>query len=101
MGGAVGIGLMGMLFNLLTTPHLRRLGSTGVNPAELMDPRTRSHIPPETLAYASDAIGRGLTWVFGAMLLAAVAQTAVSLLLPAGKCRHPVRASEAMESMAG
>jgi MFS family permease len=101
MGGAVGIGVMGMLFNLLTLPQMNRFREAGVNPAELMDPHTRGHVPPQVLEQASATIGHGLTWVFGAMLLAAVAQAAVTLLLPKGKCAHPVRRSEALEAMAG
>jgi MFS family permease len=101
IGGAVGIGVMGMMFNVLTAPQMQRLRQAGVNPAELMDPRTRAHVSPEVLRSASETIGHGLTWVFGAMLLAAVAQAAVTLLLPPGKCGHPVRRTEAMEAMAG
>jgi hypothetical protein len=90
-----------MLFNLLTAPHMQRVRQAGVNPAELMDPRSRAHVPPEVLRQASHTIGHGLTWVFGAMLIAALAQGAVTLLLPAAKCAHPVRRSEAMGAMAG
>jgi MFS family permease len=82
MGGAVGIGVMGMLFNVLTGPQMDRLRAAGVNPAELMDPHTRGHVPADVLASAGKTIGYGLTWVFGAMLLAALAQGVVTLLLP-------------------
>jgi EmrB/QacA subfamily drug resistance transporter len=100
IGGAVGIGVMGMIFNVLTAPQMQRLREAGVNPAELMDPHTRGHVPPDVLAQAGQAIGHGLTWVFGAMLVAALAQAAVTLLLPPGRCTHPVRRSEALEAMA-
>jgi len=101
IGGAVGIGVMGMLFNVLTAPQMQKFREAGVNPAELMDPHTRGHVPPEILSQAGATIGHGLTWVFAAMLLAALAQAAVTLLLPPGRCTHPVRRSEALEAMAG
>ena len=101
MGGAVGIGVMGMLFNVLTAPQMDRLRQTGVNPAELMDPHGASNLSPEVLRQASETIGRGLTWVFGAMLLAAAAQAAVTLLLPPGKRAQPDRPGETLAAMAG
>ena len=72
-----------------------------VSTAELMDPHVRGHIAPETLQSASAIIGRGLTWVFGAMVLAAAAQLVVTVLLPSRKCDHSVKPSEALEAMAG
>ena len=66
-----------------------------------MDPHGAANLSPEVLRQASETIGRGLTWVFGAMLLAAAAQTAVTLLLPPGNRSRPVRPAEAMEAMAG
>jgi MFS family permease len=101
MGGAVGIGVMGMLFNVLTAPQMDRLRQTGVNPAELMDPHGAANLSPDVLHQASETIGRGLTWVFGAMLLAAAAQAAVTLLLPPGKRSQPAGHAPAMEAMAG
>ena len=80
---------------------VRLMREAGVNPAELMDSHTRGHVAPDVLSRASEAIGYGLTWVFAAMLLGALLQTAVTLLLPPGKRGHPVRRGEAMESMAG
>ena len=100
MGGAVGIGVMGMLFNVLTAPQMQRFREAGINPAELMDPHARGHVPPDVVRDAAATIGHGLTWVFGAMLLASLAQAAVTLLLPAGRATHPVRRSEALEAIA-
>jgi MFS family permease len=101
IGGAVGIGVLGMLFNILTGPRMQQLRAAGVNPAELMDPHTRSHLPTDLLRQASATIGRGLAWVFAAMLLGALAQLAVTFLLPPGKGGRPVAKSEAMEAMVG
>jgi hypothetical protein len=101
MGGAVGIGLLGMLFNVLIAPRMRQLREAGINPAQLMDPHTRASLSSESLKIASGAIGHALTWVFGAMVLAAAAQLVVTVLLPSRKCEHPAHASEALEAMAG
>jgi MFS family permease len=101
MGGAVGIGILGMVFNVLIAPQMGRLRDAGINPAELMDPRTRASLPAESLRSASDVIGHGLTWVFAAMLIGAAAQALVTFLLPNRKADHVVKRSEALEAMAG
>ena len=59
IGGAVGIGAMGMLLNVLTAPQMRRLREAGVNPAELMDPHARGHVPPEVLHGPATRSGTG------------------------------------------
>jgi len=101
IGGAVGIGLLGMFFNFLIAPEMAKLREVGVNPASLMDPHSREALSPQVLSDASRMIDHGLTWVFGAMLLAAVAQTVVTLLMPSRKPDHGVSRGEAMEAMAG
>src|SRR5205823_3431607 len=94
MGGAVGIGMMGMLFNVLVAPQMSRLHSANVNPVDLMDPHRRAAIPPELLHSASGMIASGLTWVFAAMLIFAVLQTLATLLLPSRRPRpHPSRSA--------
>jgi MFS family permease len=81
MGGAVGIGVMGMLFNILTAPQMQKLAAAGVHPAEIMEPASRAKLPPESLAAASGMIAHGLLWVFVAMFFCAVAQLLASLLM--------------------
>jgi len=101
IGGAIGIGLMGMLFNKLIAPDLSRLHDAGVNPSDLMDPFRRSQLAPGALQTASRMIGHGLTWVFAAMLVFAAMQLVVTLLLPNRKADHPISRVEAMEAIAG
>jgi MFS family permease len=103
IGGAVGIGVLGMLFNILTAPAMHRLREQGINPGQLLDPHQRADVTSSVLQSASSSIGHGLTWVFGAMLIGAVLQTAVTLLMPAAarKSDHVVNRSEAIEAMAG
>ena len=101
IGGAVGIGLLGMLFNQLIRPQLLQLTALGVNPADLMDPRTRASIDPAALHAASDMIAGGLTWVFAVMLLFAILQTAATFFMSSRRASRAVSTVEAMEAMAG
>jgi MFS family permease len=101
IGGAVGIGVLGMLFNLLTAPQMRQVRALGANPGALLDPHQRAALPPETLTLASRMFGHGLTWVFACMLLCAGVQMAITLLMPAHKADHAPSRAEAMEAMAG
>jgi hypothetical protein len=101
IGGAVGIGVLGMVFNVLTAPQMAQLRHAGVNPAALMDPHSRATIPPDALHAASGMIAHGLIWVFVAMLVAAGLQAAVTALMPNRKADHPISRAEAMEAMAG
>jgi MFS family permease len=100
MGGAVGIGLMGMLFNVLIAPQMENLHRAGINVAALMDPHARNSLPESALRSASGMIAHGLTWVFAAMLIFAVIQVIVTFMLPSSKADHMSRA-EAMEAMGG
>jgi MFS family permease len=99
MGGSVGIGVLGMLFNVLVVPRLGQLRAAGINPADLMDPHSRASLPPDSLRTASGAIALGLTWVFAAMVIAAAAQLAVTVLLPSRKATRAAHASDALEAM--
>ncbi|HEX4793933.1 MAG TPA: MFS transporter [Humisphaera sp.] len=101
IGGAIGIGLMGMLFNRLIAPDLARLHDAGINPSDLMDPIRRGQLNPTALHTASRMIGHGLTWVFAAMLIFAAMQVVVTLLLPNRKADHAISRVEAMEAIAG
>ena len=101
IGGAVGIGVLGMVFNVLTASQFERLRTAGINPAQLMDPHGRAKLPPDALRAASGTIGHGLTWVFGFMLVSAVAQVLVTLFMPNTRADHVVTRTEAMEAMVG
>jgi MFS family permease len=100
IGGALGIGLMGMLFNILVAPQMENLHRAGINVAALMDPHSRSSLPDQALRTASGMIGHGLTWVFAAMLIFAALQILVTLQLPESKVDHLSKA-EAMEALGG
>jgi MFS family permease len=97
MGGAVGIGVLGALFNVLTASQTNHLRALGVKPAELLDPRTHAKLPADVLAYAQHMIAGGLMWVFAAMVGCSVVLWVVTRLLPKSRCEHEVSAREAME----
>ena len=91
-GGAVGIGLLGTMFNILSAPGLARLKAEHVTPAKLLDPISRSHLSSETIAFAQNAVAASLVWVFVAMLAMAVLQIAVTLMM-----QDRIRPSDATE----
>ena len=99
IGGAVGIGLLGALFNLLIRPNLPRLAQLGVTPRALLDPMLRDGLPPETLKTIGSMISGGLLWVFAAMLGFAVIGVAVSCLMSKKKSDHAISRVEAIESI--
>src|SRR2546430_11036769 len=55
IGGAVGIGLLGAMFNMLMRPEYGALERIGVKPAELLDPKSHAAVPPAVLADAQHA----------------------------------------------
>ena len=101
MGGAIGIGLLGMLFNVLSAPQMRQLHEMGVSPASFMDPEKRQTLPPEAREILPTMFGHGLTWVFVAMAVFAVLQIVVSCLLPPFERPSADEKTDAFEAFAG
>lgn len=81
IGGAVGIGLLGALFNLLIHPNLTRLQKLGVTPRALLDPMMREGLPPARLSSIGTIISGGLIWVFAALVVFSLIGVAVSDLM--------------------
>ena len=100
-GGAIGIGLLGALFNMLAGPKLHSIAAGGFSPASLLDPHTRANLPPAVLRTAGDAIAGALHWVFIVMLIVAVVQLFVAALMPKQKADHAITTLEAAEALAG
>jgi MFS family permease len=98
MGGAMGIGLLGALFNMLTSRDVASLREHGVKPAALLDPHAIAQIPHDVLAQAQHMIARGLTFVFGAMLIAAVALWCAMRLLPSHHTPTAISAVDSLEA---
>src|SRR5205807_10362433 len=67
-GGAIGIGLLGALFNLLIRPQLEHLKAQQVTPQALLDPILRNQLSADLLASIGSTIAGGLLWVFAVML---------------------------------
>jgi hypothetical protein len=82
MGGAMGVGLLGALFNNIISRDLARFRAMGLKPAELLDPNLARNVPQQVLREVHQTIGGGVIWVFVAMALLSVALLAVSSLLP-------------------
>jgi len=101
VGGSMGIGILGAVFNIVTQPKLRSLEGHGIQAAALLDQHTRAHIPPQILREAGHIIAGGLHWVFLAMLCVAVLQVLVSRQMPRRKADHAITATEMAEAIAG
>lgn len=101
MGGALGIGLLGALFNALTVTDLEQLRSQGVDIARLLDPHADLRLPADIVGHAQRVIGSGLLWVFVAMVVMGLLQIAVTMLMTDHKTGRAISRQEAMEAMAG
>jgi hypothetical protein len=99
IGGSLGIGVLGAMFNVLTGPGLDKLKAAGATPAQLLDAHLNAGLPGNVLHEAQGVIAGGLMWVFAAMVVVAVLQLLVTTLMPPGKADHRVKASEGMEAM--
>jgi hypothetical protein len=100
IGGAIGIGLLGALFNVLIGPKLETLASRGVSAAALLDPHSHAKLPADVVAMARHMIAGSLIWVFAAMVFFALVGVVVTSFMARGKAEHVSR-SEALEAMAG
>ncbi len=96
IGGAIGIGLLGAMFNILIKPDLARLHNAIANP---LDPKILANVAPALRQDVQHMISHGAIWVFGGMLLTALVQVAVTTLMPGKKADHRAGAGEAMEAV--
>ena len=101
MGGAIGIGLLGMLFNVLSAPQIQQLRAMGVSPASFMDPAKRKDLPADAQTILPEMFGHGLTWVFVAMAVFAALQIVIAWLLPPFERPSPEEKTDAFETFAG
>jgi hypothetical protein len=92
MGGAVGIGLFGALFNILTSRQMKQAGSHGRQSGRPARSARAASIAPDLLADAHRMIAGGLTWVFAGMLAITLVLWAVTRLMPKTRCEHQVSA---------
>lgn len=100
IGGAVGIGVLGGVLNVVIRDDLAKVASSGVLPAQILDPHARGLISPAVLASARDAIAHGLLYVFATMLVAAVALVAVGFFVP-NRRAEPMTKTESLEAAMG
>jgi MFS family permease len=78
MGGAIGVGTMGALFNFLMLDDLEQVARHGGSPGAALDPTLHHTLGPDVLAIVQDGIAHSLLWVFVGMLIFGVIQTAIS-----------------------
>ncbi|HSU67764.1 MAG TPA: MDR family MFS transporter [Tepidisphaeraceae bacterium] len=100
IGGAIGTGLMGMLFNVLIAPQVERLRAAGVDPATLLDTSGRHPLPTGILASVQHMISGGLLWVFVAITVFACLQILATTLMVRGRASHGLSRAEAIEAIA-
>jgi MFS family permease len=101
IGGSLGIGILGAVFNIITLPKLATLESSGVTPAKLLDPHLRSQLSPQILHSAGWMIDGGLHWVFIGMLAVAILQLIVSRWMPTHRVDRAPTKAEMAEAMVG
>lgn len=99
IGGSLGIGLLGAMFNMLAAHDLQSLISRGVTPGTLLDPKLAAALPADVRQSAYRAVGSSLEWVFAAMVLLVIGQFLITMLMPARKVDHRISRAEAMEAM--
>jgi MFS family permease len=99
IGGALGVGLLGAVLNVVLAPDLAALKQRGLVPAHLMDPKLHSKISPDLLAPAQAALVHAVLFVFAAMILFAIAQIITSTLICSKKHEKPITAEESIESI--
>lgn len=100
IGGALGTGLLGTIFNLLIRPEIEHLRSMGIDPATLLEPAAHSRLAPELLDSIQHMIADGLSWVFVAMLAFACLQILATSMMVRGRSEEPLTRAEAIEAMA-
>jgi MFS family permease len=81
IGGALGVGLLGAMFNTVSDAELERLAGPAMRD-KLLDPHAVGGLPAEVVAAAQGVIARSLTWVFVAMAAVAAAQLVVTFWMP-------------------
>jgi EmrB/QacA subfamily drug resistance transporter len=101
IGGSVGIGVLGALFNILAMPHLHALESRGIHPAALLDPHMRAQLPPAAVAEAGHVIASSLHWVFLSMLGIAIVQVIITRWMPKRTGPMAISRLEATEAVVG
>jgi MFS family permease len=101
IGGAVGIGVAGALFNILIHPEMAKLEKMGVAPSMLLDTHAREGLSVEVMEEVRRMISGGLIWVFVMMAVFAVAQWVVLTRMPRKKAGHVVSGAEALEAAVG
>ena len=81
LGGAIGIGVLGTMFNFLSAPATARLKKDHVTVDQLLDPVKRAILPAGDVIAMQHAIANALIWVFVAMLVIALIGIIITTLM--------------------
>lgn len=100
IGGALGTGLLGMLFNVLIDPQIRQLRAAGIDPAALLEPTAKTSLSAATRIEVQHMIAGGLMIVFIAMLAFAALQLLATTLMVRGKTPETISRTDAIEAIA-
>ena len=100
IGGSMGVGLLGAMFNLLSRGELNHLAAQGIKPAEALDPKLQASLSPQALSEIQHTISGGLEWVFVAMLCVGVLQFGATILMQRKKPEHAISKTDLLEAAA-
>ena len=100
IGGAIGTGLMGMLFNVLIHPQVEHLRAAGIDPGSLLEPTAQHRLTPGVMHSVQEMISGGLLSVFIAMVAFACLQILATALMVRGRAEAPLTRAEAIEAIA-
>ena len=101
-GGALGVGLFGALFNMISASSLESISRGRFLTSDLLNPQKLESLQktqPELLAHAQSVICHGIWWVFAAMAAAGLLQVLVSRKISTHKSGHDVTSAEMMEAI--
>ncbi|HUO09968.1 MAG TPA: MFS transporter [Phycisphaerae bacterium] len=101
-GGALGVGLFGALFNMISASNLESISRGNFLTSDLLNPEKLASLQksqPELLAQAQSVICHGIWWVFAAMAGVGVLQIVVSRRISTHKSAHNVTSAEMMEAI--
>src|SRR5262249_54026290 len=101
-GGAIGVGLFGALFNVVSATQLESIADGKFQTSDLLNPQKLEALQksqPEVLGQAQAAICHGVWWVFAGMVGAGIVQIFVSRMISTHKSGHSVTSEEMLESI--
>jgi len=85
IGGSIGVAVLGTILSSVVAKRLGNADESLQTANALLEPTLRAQLSPETLERLRLAMVDGLTYVYGGVLLVAIAALAVVFLFPRGR----------------